>query len=242
MSVIRYFSPTTTEFDDAEFNNIPITQFSDSSINIIQELNKDVVNTEFDLRARLYETREAFHEGFSNVDTPDEEIAELRDTVIKGQLLLKNEILNYSNLKDRLEELENTKQTFHEQILKIKRSLMFINELDVEDINIKGDIEEIYQRFNVIDNGFKENINRKISAVNSDYMKSSQKLIQLKNVYQVLKNSDASYTCPICLNKQVEAFLIPCGHCLCNTCMSNTSNKCFMCRREFTKKCNLYFN
>ena len=244
-NVIRYFnSSSISEFESAEFTNIPLTQFRDNSINIIEELNKpdSLVNSEYNLRLKLYETKEAFHENIVE-DTPDEEVDNLKDVILKGQKLLKNEIYKYCNLKDSLEQLQERNDAFHSQVLAMKRCLMFLQEMVVDDGGIeKSDIDLIYQEIDSLDSKFNNNLNEKLGILNADYVKSSTKLMKLKNVYQVLKDSDITYTCPICLNMQVECFLIPCGHCFCQNCTSSLSTKCFLCRREFSKKCNLYLN
>lgn len=243
-SVVQYFNPSDGTFENAEFTNLPITQMSSAPVNILEQLNKnksDLVNEEFNLRNKLYENQEAFHD----LDTPevkDEEISKLEEVIVTGQQMLKNEILNYSKLKDALEELQQKKHNFHDNILTLKRTLMFVNELSMEDTEIKQYIEEFYEKMDYIDKKFITNLDKDIEEKQKAYAVSTKKLVQLKNVYQVLKNTDICYTCPICLKNPIESFLMPCGHCLCMKCMSNVTNRCFLCRRDFQKKCTLYFN
>lgn len=243
-SVVQYFNPADQSFENAEFNPLPLTQMSSTPVNILEQLNKnksDLVNEEFNLRSKLYENQEAFHE-LETPENKDEEIAKLEEVILTGQTMLKNEILKYSDLKDTLEELQSKQHNFHDNILSLKRILMYLNELSGDDEEIKKHIDEFYQKMEFIDTRFMGNLDKHIKDTQQQYANSTKKLIQLKNVYQVLKNTDICYTCPICLKNPIESFLIPCGHCLCNKCMSNVTNRCFLCRRDFQKKCTLYFN
>jgi len=53
-------------------------------------------------------------------------------------------------------------------------------------------------------------------------------------------------TCSLCLQKQVDTFLEPCGHTGCGECIDkyikrDSNNNCFICRQTIFKRHKLYF-
>ena len=49
------------------------------------------------------------------------------------------------------------------------------------------------------------------------------------------------FECKICMDKQNEVMLIPCGHCFCSNCSTNMSN-CPICRSNIINTNQIYFN
>ena len=45
--------------------------------------------------------------------------------------------------------------------------------------------------------------------------------------------------CKICMEKQIEVIVIPCGHCFCNVCIEN-SGSCPLCRNNIVKTNKIY--
>lgn len=46
--------------------------------------------------------------------------------------------------------------------------------------------------------------------------------------------------CPICMAKELSAFMVPCGHAVCSYCAEQVSDKCFVCRGAVSSKNKLY--
>lgn len=229
----------TAEFGDAR-NVVAMT-----GANILNEIND--VNTEFDMRKKLYETKEYF-QNIDMDDCRDDEIVALEETVITGQRMLKDEIANYLALRDRVETNQNSYSIFHEHTCKIKNSLLFLKELSASmEVNesytetITKSIETSMENAAKLDADYKKWMDDHSKDLQEKYNKSTQKVLQLRKIYQVLTRTDICYTCPICSTNPVEMFLMPCGHCFCSSCIDKTEDICFMCRREISRKGKLFF-
>jgi hypothetical protein len=241
---MSFLEPYGDVFENAEFSDSSITNSVSQGINVLEHmnttLNESSVENDFNLRVQLYENNEIFNE-IPNTEQRDDEIESLEQMVTKGQEMLKNKIIEYSKLKGTLEEIQSDKHTFNDLNTTIKRALNIMAELQIEDDSVKIEVDEIYKRVDNLNKKINLLYDEKIKSTHKTFDETTQKLLQLRKVYQVLKESDICYTCPICLSKPVDMFFVPCGHCLCSTCMEQTSRQCFICRKEFIKKSNLYF-
>ncbi len=259
MDITSFFQNTSTQFGTIESssqNQQNITEIggeiggeignSDTAIsfNALEELNRNTgdVNEEFNLRAKLYETKDAFYETESIVQTSDTAIVELKNVIKKGQDMLKNEILKYSVLKEKTEEAKKLHQNFHDEIIKIKRSLLVLREMAINTENYRDEIDKFNINIETFEKQTKEQMSSAMKETVDNYNESFNRLLQLKDVYKILKHSDITFTCPICIERQVDLFLIPCGHTICSKCVTEIRQRCFICRHPFTKICSLYFN
>jgi hypothetical protein len=48
--------------------------------------------------------------------------------------------------------------------------------------------------------------------------------------------------CTICYDNQLDCYLDPCGHTMCNTCASKLDGQCFVCKEHFNAIRPLYFS
>ena len=64
----------------------------------------------------------------------------------------------------------------------------------------------------------------------------------LEPVILFLQKNTSKKTCPICLDAEIDTYLTPCGHTLCNACSTHTHSLCFMCKQA-VQSCNkLYYS
>lgn len=218
---------------------------SEMSLNVIEELNRENtsdVQEEYNLRKRLYENKDAFHEYGELEENTDSDITDLKETVKKGQVMLKKELTRYALLKDNLEDINNLKQHFHEQVMLIRKSLLLLREMKIDIDDVNNEIDSIQQKITSFDTKVLTHIEEESKQLRIDYEQSFKKLIELKDVYKILKNSDITFACPICLHSQVDSFLTPCGHTYCSTCLKDIRQRCYVCRQGFNKISSLYFN
>ena len=78
-----------------------------------------------------------------------------------------------------------------------------------------------------------------IKNLNIQIESLEQKIIVLKNNIKNL-DTDTWGTCPICLDNKINVAIIPCGHTLCNKCLSQYNERCFICREKFDNIIKLY--
>jgi gas vesicle protein len=225
-------------YSTAEFND-------DISLNVLEELNtKRGLEDEFNIRQKLYDTHELYHIPDANVSTEDnDDIKALKEQVKRGQELIKNEIINYTKLKDRIETLENKRHMYHDLVSTIKKSVFTMSTLDdtlFDDVKPLMDL--ISNTAEEVESKIKEKCNAESEQVHEMYRKSARVLLSLKDVYSILRNSDVNFTCPICITSQVDCFLFPCGHTLCSTCANELQQRCSICRQQFNKVGRLFFS
>lgn len=223
-------------FGDAEVVN--------TSLNAIQIVARgtDDINNEFNMKRRMYENSEAFFSNMGDSENSDADILELRTTVLKGQRMLRGEILKYSSLKAQIDLTTKLNDDFHEHIVQMKRSLLFMDQLEITHQHYKADIDALHKQLDAFDCKIKDHIELQMVDTKKEYETSFTKLVQLKSVYQVLRDSDISFVCPICLNAHVDSFLVPCGHTFCKECIRTNVERCHMCRHTFNKIGNLYYS
>ena len=83
-----------------------------------------------------------------------------------------------------------------------------------------------------------ENLHHAISNMKTTYLYQSLKKNNLELDYK--KNNFKDMTCQICFDKSVNRIIIPCGHLVCDTCISN-KYECFFCRKLIDNTQNIYF-
>lgn len=225
----------------AAFDVVP-SSISDTSINVLQEMTRYSIDQEFNLRKQLYENREAFYDHIDLNIEVDSEITELTAAVKKGREILKQEILNYSSLKDQLEQVDEQKDLFQDQISKLKRVMLYLDQVKLCYEGYKEDLENMNTLVHNMEEKFKTHLECATKDTREHYDKTFQKLVQLKEIYQVYKDSDVSFVCPVCMSEQVQSFLIPCGHTFCKKCLPSNGVRCHICRKQYQRTNTLYFN
>ena len=213
-----------------------------ATMNAFQEINRGSVNDAFVLKQKVYESNDAFFDVDKVPETTDENIRELQDAIKQGQKLLNNEILQYSALKAELELASELKLTFNDNIVLIKRTLMYLEELQIHQEDYKNDVNNIHQIVDKFDKKIKDYFESSTVEVKKEYEVSFNKLLQLKDVYGVLHNQNNTTQCKICFNRQVDLFLVPCGHTFCQDCVTPDTKRCHICRLLIHKLCNLFFS
>lgn len=227
---------------DTAFENYSVVDFSNSPLNALQELNRGDIKQEFDLRRKLYENSDDFYISDAIEETTDEEFLKLKENVDRGKSLLKNEISLYSSLKDKMEEIISLKNIFHEQITNIRKSALILQEMNIQCEGYEDGLNTLTDSCIAFDKHVKTHLDNEKTIISADYNTSFRKLMQLKDVYKVFRHSDISYVCPLCLTKQVDSFLMSCGHTYCSDCVKRIHRICSICRNPISKIQSLYFS
>jgi len=232
--------------NDAGNSSANAISLADFTVNALKELTRESdINEAFDLKKRLYETREAFHGKVPEVEHTDDEVEELKLHVKKGQEMLKTEIHRYSRLKDQLDQTTEIEQVFHDNVIATKRTLIVMEELKVEHQGYVESLHAIHDLLDDLNQKITHDFAEKTAVIKEAYEKSFNSLLRLRDIYQVCRNSDISHVCPTCIQSQVECFMVPCGHTFCKKCVSPTLNPrkiCHMCRKPYSQICNLFYS
>lgn len=72
-------------------------------------------------------------------------------------------------------------------------------------------------------------------------LRGTERVLQgLVDVYNVVRRSNAAL-CPVCLQDDVQQYVVPCGHTFCNKCLMRDPPRCYVCRAQLAGKHNLFF-
>jgi len=150
--------------------------------------------------------------------------------------------------KKKQEHYLECKNKFQDEISRSKNNIkkldliiQFIRELD-KDCNDQ-ETEELLNNLKILSNKIENDKN--IITARTEYIKSRKDIENNLNLIKKINSMNMSNTCPLCLTNQVNVYLNPCGHTCCEECygrLSNTENKCFLCRSNIMSKNPLYFS
>lgn len=206
-------------------------------LNVLQELNSmyDVAG-DTDLRNTLFELQEDLDDVASSEDCDSGEEAEeseLHKHIQRGREMLQDTILCYHGAKTALDDAKREYEINRSRMRTIETTMALLEN----------------DAFTKLRESFKEEADKVLKAHeervhvhNLECRKRRHKLQRMREVFRILKNSDATFACPVCLKNQANCFLMPCGHTFCNACMSKAAGKCFICRQGFAKVGNLFFS
>jgi hypothetical protein len=213
------------------------------------------VEQEFLTRKRLYENKDVFTdiagdaEGDIGNETDknklDPEIENINKAVSSGKkMLLENLDIYNSGIANILkinESMINSNETF----FAIDNKLEYIKKICVDkDLDIEHGVDNIIDQINYLLFSLKENMivsfTEKRRVHEENIQKSKTTLQALAKTYNIINNTNISYTCPICMVDQVDTYCNPCGHALCTRCISK-SNNCYFCKSRIISKQKIYF-
>lgn len=172
-------------------------------------------------------------------------------------------------IKENFKDLLNSFEKFKKDIGKEKHKLLDCEkEFKISYEKIQKDLDKIsdFKDFIIkLDEKHKdfvpENLNSSLKEIvkkineNNDHCEKKQELLKQTFIYNnyldVVKNFNSvnnGSTCNLCLGKQVDTFMEPCGHTGCSDCIEELKRRnseynvnCFICRKEVYKFHKLYF-
>jgi hypothetical protein len=113
-------------------------------------------------------------------------------------------------------------------------------------------LEDNHALFKELSNEFIKELSKKETAALEE-LQSEQAITEIRkdkveyainyllNTYNILKSTSITHVCPICLVHEVNTFIDPCGHTLCNHCSTRLSF-CHMCRTKVKVAKSMYFS
>lgn len=206
-------------------------------LNVLQELY-DVAG-DSDLRNTLFDLQEDLDHGSSSSDDEEcdhEEIAEeseLYKHIARGRELLQDTILRYHDAKAALEDAKREYEILRSRLRTIDSTLALLSGATFGNVreSLKSQSDDVLKKHE-----------DSVHARDLECRKRKRKLKRMRDIFSILKNSDSTFACPVCLKNQANCFLMPCGHTFCNSCTAKAAGKCFICRQGFSKVGNLFFS
>jgi hypothetical protein len=208
------------------------------------------VNASFEARQKLYNTAHTFHDQAQDNavhdQQPDTELVELGKYVKLAREKLETELNTYSQCLDKVQgaleilhlvdsSRENLDHTF--KYLTDQLSLKDPSFASREDLkeSTKQYMAQRSDFFNDLKNKYQEQKETNIVTLNE----SAKKLKAMTSIYKDVRAATFGPICPVCMHREVETYLDPCGHTFCNSCVR--SSHCYICRVRIKNKNKLYF-
>jgi hypothetical protein len=175
--------------------------------------------------------------GLSEEDVQN--LSTIDETVIKGKVLLLDTLKDYNECKDKIHEINKTIHITEKSIVNIKHQLQHLT--------------DVHQELEGITNEFLNKLLEKQEEIISSLQTEAGLLIcnrdkleaiirSLGKTYNVIKNTPMHHTCPICITREVDVYLEPCGHTLCKSCSKVQNTHCHMCRTKIRSNRNIYYS
>jgi hypothetical protein len=212
------------------------------ALNALQELNAFFeTSQDSNIRRTFYElddignSHPTAEETYSIEDTDpeDDEICQLRVQIENGRKLLEDRILKYHEAKSALDQAKQLHDIDQRRLKLIHSSF-----LTLESERFAGALEAFETAKEQVEKQHAD----KIAELKKACDICTTDLQRMRSVFKILKTSESTFACPICLKTQVECFMNPCGHTYCNACVQHAEDKCFICRKSYSRIHNLFFS
>lgn len=212
------------------------------ALNALQELNAYFeTSQDTSIRRTFYELDDVIVDsnraedavGIVEEEDENDDLGRLKTQIEQGRKMLEERIHAYHKAKTALDQATQMHEVDQRRLTLIHSSFVTL-----ENSNFDAAREAFESARQEVD---KENL-EKIAELRAACEASEKDLQRLRSVYKILKTSDSTFACPICLKTQVECFMNPCGHTYCNSCVQRAEDKCFICRKSYTRIHNLFFS
>jgi hypothetical protein len=215
------------------------------ALNALQELNAFFeTSQDSNIRRTFYELDDITNlssptSGVSAIDNDDheedhdDEINQIRLQIENGRKLLESRILKYHEAKSALDQATRMHDMDQHKLKLIHSSFLTLE---------NNKFSEALEAFETAKEQVEKQHADKIAELKKACDACTKDLQRMRSVYKILKTSDSTFACPICLKTQVECFMNPCGHTYCNACVQHAEDKCFICRKSYSRIHNLFFS
>ena len=239
-------STNTSSFHNNDMNELMFEYASSSIYHNLQSL-VSIENLMKD-REEMLQHKDALSEmnGIENLNDlllygiSEEEVQELIDideTVSRGKDLLLDTIKKHSDCKNSIHEINKRIHNTEKTVLSIREQLKHLSNLHSELCDINDDfVRNLLEKNEQIISGLQSEAGLLICTRD----KLEAIIRSLGKTYNVIKNTPMHHTCPVCITREVDVYLEPCGHTICKQCNQNTH--CHMCRTKIRTSKNIYYS
>lgn len=224
------------------------TKFTDTGTNIISDINCFIPqNKEIE---ETFKIKDDIINELNNQDLKLKDIDEkLKNDINNFTNEFSKHLNNFSDQQTKVVELEkNLKDNYNIIDLDINKLTDFTDFLSTINNKYDKDIDtdNINKSILTAAKNIKENNN--ISLLKEEYEKEMSILnFYFHNLIKKINNGNLGNTCSLCLQRNVDSFMNPCGHTACSECinklkkMENHNTNCFICRKKVNSFNSLYF-
>lgn len=214
---------------------------------LMSELNigGDVL-LKFELRKQIHQSRDHSTHGEGSILDTDMALKcrDIRDSTRIGHALLQEQMTEYQLCMRKLAEIENARVHLHNQFGSVDTAIHnFLKACLKYDHSstLVDSVGTALQELASVRDGIVKCIQTEVPTLQQTQNRAAQILRLLSSTYQGLRITTAMYTCPICIDRQVDRFLMPCGHTVCNECLCELHENCPCCRKHISGSGDLYF-
>jgi hypothetical protein len=205
----------------------------------------------------LLEARKEMYEqnldanGFDVSDTTescaimDDLTKSLLESINQARVLYKTTADAYMDTIAKLEGLTSIK-TYVSQY--VKETETFTSYLNKKVLNQKiGSVDfdsvvEFEKSFGKMKECISDTITAEMETLEKNKKEYAQKISTLKPLFSLTQGVNGFRMCTVCLSREVQSYIVPCGHTFCNECLKKSKGDCFICRKRAINVSPLYFN
>lgn len=219
--------------------------------------NTHDIMSDFQRRQELYASDEAFcvyqdpQEDDHNA-APTQESDEvlihcdsLNEAIGQGHALLVDAMQKYIHAKDESSRIQRACESVGNALQAVKGSLLgFEHECmrHNHSMDIVEDIQDALTRTQAVHDRIVTGLKDSLGSIDTSAVQAATVLERMSTSYRILRSSRTAFTCPVCIDCQVNRVLIPCGHTFCETCIQRSHTRtCPICRQSFLKASDIYF-
>jgi hypothetical protein len=209
---------------------------------------------DFEVRSLIYKNRDVYHENCGHCNSDDNSIVNpetieacrnIERATIDGRDMLSEKLKEYMATKQKLSEVDVACDDVNESFAQVKGAISKFEHTCLKYDRSSEIVDKLHASLSEvakIQRDITDKISEDIVELENRRKTASEIIMRLSSTYRVLRSTNIMFTCPICLERQVDRFLMPCGHTYCSTCMCGITDSCPMCRKPIQKIADLYFN
>ena len=247
---------STFAYVDTGFAPVPVDTNSNNSMNINvmqQQINQDLVRRDpqqladthalideiSEIRDKLYPYIEGIHR--QEMGCESKELHAIKQSLHATIQTVKDVYLHMNTQMKKVDTLEkqykNELDTVQRNVSKLTDFIDFLNILIAkhDDLDIKDIVKGIRTIIHTLSD------DSRIKQLHDSY-KFESSLLQyyIEHFVKPLNGGNMGSTCSICMQRNVNRFLDPCGHTICSECLQECQDSCFICRSHIIQSRPLY--
>lgn len=173
----------------------------------------------------------------------------LNSNIASAIMLYENEILKISEINSQMDSLKHkykkASQWFESMSNQIETFRIFTTKYFKPSLpslysDIIIEVDSIDYHLKSCETAINTYVENTIKDKKQTYASAKNCVNSLDKVFSILKYN--KYACPICLNREISTFVVPCGHTYCKLCAAKMDTSCFICRQPIIKLSPLFFD